>query len=212
MKKVSLSGSLREGVGTKDAKLMRQQDLIPCVMYGGEVQKHFAVNRLELNKLIYTPDVYEVELDLEGEKFSTILKDVQFHPVSDKPLHADFMQMIEGKKLKIEIPVRLEGNAIGVLNGGRLMQNFRKMKVKAFPNELPDIITIDIAKLRIGQKIRVSDVEGKYESLEFLHPSQAVVVGIKTARGAVDEDEEDDNDEEGAEEGAENKEAAEAEA
>lgn len=202
MKKVSLSGSERSGVGTKDAKQLRKEDLIPCVMYGGKEQKHFVIPRLALNKFIYTPEVFEIELDLEGTTFRTILKEVQFHPVTDKPIHADFMELTDGKLVKVELPVKLVGNAIGVRNGGKLMQNFRKIKVKAVPADLPEMVTIDIEKLRIGSKIRIADVSSKYANLEFLHPAQAVVVGIKTARGAVDSDDEEEEGEAAATEEA----------
>jgi large subunit ribosomal protein L25 len=190
MKKVSLSGSVRTSVGTKDAKLLRKEDLIPCVMYGGEEQKHFTVSRLALNKLIYTPEVYEISLDLDGTDHRTILKDIQFHPVSDRVIHADFMQLFEGKAVKVELPVLLEGTSIGVKNGGKLMQHFRKIKVQALPKDLPEMITVDITNLRIGFKIRMGDISSQFSKIEFLHPTQAVVVGIKTARGAVDENEE----------------------
>lgn len=198
MKTVSLSGSLRQSVGTKDAKALRAQDLVPCVMYGGETQKHFTVRRLDLNKLIYTPDVYKIELDLDGEKFETIVKEVQFHPVNDRPIHTDFIELADGRPVKVELPARLLGNALGVRNGGKLMQHFRKLKVKALPGEMPELISIDIEKLRIGQKIRISDVAAKFPGLEFLHPEQAVIVAIKTARGAVDEDEEEEGEAEAA--------------
>ena len=202
MKKVSLSGSARSGVGTKDAKLLRKEDLVPCVMYGGKEQKHFAISRLALNKFIFTPEVFEIELELEGTTYRTILKEVQFHPVNDRPIHADFMELTAGTMVKVELPVKLVGNAIGVKNGGKLMQHFRKIKVNALPADLPEMISVDIEKLRIGFKIRMSDVSNLFPKLDFLHPAQAVVVGIKTARGAVDEDEE-----EGAEEAAGTEEA-----
>jgi len=196
MKKVSLSGSERTSVGTKDAKQLRREDLVPCVIYGGKEQKHFVIPRLALNKFIYTPEVFEIELEIAGTTYRTILKDVQFHPVSDKPIHADFMELTEGKLVKVDLPVKLIGNAIGVKNGGKLMQHFRKISVKAVPADIPELITIDISKLRIGFKIRIGDVSSKYANLEFLHPTQAVVVGIKTARGAVDEVEEESEGEE----------------
>jgi large subunit ribosomal protein L25 len=202
MKKVSLSGSERSSVGTKDAKLLRREDLVPCVMYGGKEQKHFVIPRLALNKFIYTPEVFEIELEVAGSTHRTILKEVQFHPINDKPIHADFMELTDGKLVKVELPVKLVGNSIGVKNGGKLMQHFRKIKVKAVPADIPELITINIEKLRIGFKIRIGDVSSQYPNLEFLHPTQAVLVGIKTARGAVDENEEAGEGEEAATEEA----------
>ena len=199
MKKVSLSGSLRENVGKKDTKALRKEGLVPCVIYGGESQIHFSVKSVELNKLIYTPEVYQIELDLDGKKILAIVKEYQFHPVTDKVIHTDFIELIDTKEVKINLPVKLSGNALGVRNGGRLMSVYRTLSIKGLPSAFPESIEIDITDLRIGQKVRISEV--KTPGLTILAPANAVICGIKTARGAMDEDEEDEEGEEG-EEGA----------
>lgn len=122
MKKVSLSGSLRENVGKKDAKRVRREGSIPCVIYGGEKQIHFAVEDLAFDSLIFTPDVYEINLDIDGKKFTAILQDVQYHPVTDKVLHADFLEVLDGKPVIVGVPVHLIGDSVGVIRGGKLIQ------------------------------------------------------------------------------------------
>jgi large subunit ribosomal protein L25 len=198
MKKVSLSGSPRENVGKKDASHLRAEGKVPCVLYGGDDQKHFSIDRIEFDKFIYTPDVFIYELEVNGEKVDAIIRDIQFHPVTDETMHVDFLQLVEGKSVRMELPLKLVGNAIGVRNGGRLLANFRRIKIKGIPAELPEAVEVDITKLRIGKFIRIEDLE--LPSATILHNAKSVVVGVKMARGAVDEDEEEDEDgEEGAE-------------
>lgn len=196
MKHVSLSGSPRENVGSNDAATLRKEDRVPCVLYGGGDQLHFHVAYNDLSKLVITPNVHLIDLDVNGDKRQAVIKDVQFHPVTDRIIHIDFLELFEDKIVKIDLPVRVTGSAIGVRNGGRLLVQYRKLTVKGFPKEFPDEIVLDITKLRINQKIRVSDLDAA--GLSILHDPQAVVVSIKTARGAMDEDEEDE-DEEGEE-------------
>lgn len=195
MKHVSLSGSPRENVGSKDANALRREERVPCVLYGGENQVHFHVSYNELSKLVITPKVHQVDLDLGGERFSAVIKDVQFHPVTDRITHVDFLQLFDDKVVKIDLPLRVTGSAIGVRNGGKLFVLFRKLTVKGFPPQFPDEIVLDITKLRIGQKIRVKDLDTG--GLTLVHDPEAVVVSIKTARGAVDTGEEEGGDEEG---------------
>jgi large subunit ribosomal protein L25 len=189
MKKVSLSGSVRKNVGKKDAKLMRREGLIPGVLYGNKEQIHFAINENDLNKIVFTPNVYLIDVDIEGKKAQAILKDVQVHPVTDRILHADFQEIIEGKKVKINIPVKYSGLSIGVKNGGKLVQNFRTLTAEALAEDLPDTINIDVTKLKIGGKTRVSDVS--IEGVSFLNPESAVVIAVQMARGASTEEEEE---------------------
>ncbi|MBD3638131.1 MAG: 50S ribosomal protein L25/general stress protein Ctc [Crocinitomicaceae bacterium] len=206
MKEVSLSGSLRESVGKKDAKALRNEGMVPCVVYGGKEQVHFSVKHTELEKLVYTPNVYIVNLDLGGKKVKSVIQEVQHHPVTDNMQHADFIELFDDKKVKVNVPVTITGRSIGVLNGGKLSQIFRKLKVYAVPGELPDSIEVDITNLRIGQSIRVRDL--MKEGLEILNAPSAVVCSIKMARGAVEEEEEELEGEEG-EEGAEGEEGGE---
>ncbi len=197
MKQVSLSGSLRENVGKKDTKALRSDGLIPCVIYGGESQTHFSVKSVDLNKLIYTSDVYKIELDLGGNKVMAIIKECQFHPVSDKVLHVDFIELNEEKEVKIDLPVHLKGNALGVRNGGRLLTIYRTLSLKGLPSAFPESIEIDITDLRIGEKIRISELN--VPGLTILAPANAVICGVKTARGAMDDEEEGEEGAEGEE-------------
>jgi len=210
MKKVSLSGSLRESVGKKDAKKHRKEGKIPCVMYGGKEQIAFVLNEQEFNKLIFTPEVYLLNINLDGEEHLAILQDVQYHPVTDKVLHADFLEVKEKKPITIKLPVEFFGNVPGVIAGGRLIKKMRKVIVRGLASEMPDAIKVDMSGLNIGDNIKIKDLIA--ENLSFLDHENAVVVLVKTARGIEEiegeEEEEEGEGEEGAE-GAESKEGAE---
>ena len=203
MKTITLSGSSRKNVGKREAKLIRKDDRVPAVVYGGEKQIHFSITENDAKKLIITPEVYLVELDIEGKKYRTIVKDAQIHPVTDRILHLDFYQITEGKEFKVKLPVKLSGFSRGVKNGGRLRQNFRKLHVLGLEENLPDAIEIDITPLKIGHKKRIEDLS--ISGVKFLETANAVVVGVLMARAAVEEEEEEEEEEEGAEgaEGAE---------
>lgn len=196
MKTLSLSGSIRENVGKKGAIELRRQGRVPAVLYGGEKQTHFSLSYNDAKKLIVTTDVFVVELELEGKKTKAIVQEVQIHPVTDRTIHLDFLEISDSKPFKIQLPVRLEGFSRGVRNGGRLRQNFRKINVSGLEKDLPEAIVIDITPLKIGDKKRVADIS--LSGLTFLDPENAVVVGIQTAR-AIIEDEEEEELEEGAE-------------
>jgi len=197
MKTVSISGSLRESVGKKDAKKNRKLGKIPCVTYGGKEQIHFTVDEIDFSKLIFTPEVFIINIEINGNEYTTILQDVQYHPVTDKVLHVDFLEVIPGHPIIIGIPVILEGSSQGVLKGGEFIQKLRKLKVKALPRHLPDNIVIDISDLDIGDNIRIKDI--KQEDLEFLDIQNAIVVGVITARGIEEEEEEAEGEGEGEE-------------
>ncbi|MBK9190764.1 MAG: 50S ribosomal protein L25 [Crocinitomicaceae bacterium] len=144
MKEVSLSGSLRANVGTKDATAVRNSGRIPCIVYGGAAQTAFTVAILDMERLVFTPHVSIVNLDIDGKKSKAIIQSVQFHPVTDKIHHVDFLELNDNKKVKIEVPLVLTGRSEGVMAGGKLQQVFRKLRVQALPKDLPDQITIDI--------------------------------------------------------------------
>lgn len=194
MKVAPLSGSLRANVGKKDAKAMRNAGLVPCVLYGQGSQTHFTIKDIAIEKLVFNPDVFQIELDIEGKKTNAIIQDLQQDPITDKVLHVDFLELNAKKPVKVALPVRLTGSSRGVLAGGKLMQVFRRLKVIAIPGELPEAIIIDIAKLRIGQSIRVGDLETS--GLKFVDAKSAVVVSVKMARGASKAAEADDEEEE----------------
>jgi len=187
MKKVSISGSLRENVGKKDAKKHRKEGNVPCVLYGGEKQIHFAGSEKDFGKIIFTPEAYLVNLVIDGKEYDAILQDIQYHPVTDKILHMDFLQINEDKPVSIAVPVRFTGTSKGVLRGGKITKKYRKLLIKALPANLPDEVVVDITELNIGQVIKVSDLT--MENVEFLDVPTSVVATIKTTRGAAGEGE-----------------------
>ena len=206
MKTVSLSGSPRENVGKKGANILRKDGRVPSVVYGGKKQTHFSVLENEAKKLVFTPNIYLIELEIEGKKSKAILQEVQTHPVTDRILHLDFLEVSDSKPFKLNLPVRLEGFSKGVRNGGNLSQNFRKLKVMGLLKDIPDAVKIDITPLTIGDKIRVSDLN--ISGLKFFDPENAVIVGVQMARAVVLEEEEEEEDEtteeaEGTEESSE---------
>lgn len=194
MKVAPLSGSLRANVGKKDAKAMRNAGLVPCVLYGLGSQTHFTIKDIAIEKLVFNPDVFQIEIDIDGKKTKAIIQDLQQDPITDKVLHVDFLELDAKKPVKVGLPVRLTGASRGVLAGGKLMQVFRRLKVIALPGELPEAIIIDIAKLRIGQSIRIGDLETS--GLKFVDAKSAVVVSVKMARGASKAAEADDEEDE----------------
>ena len=204
MKKAQLSGSLRTNVGKKDAAAQRVAGMVPCVIYGTGEQIHFSVRSVDVQKLIFSPDVFQVEIDIDGNKRMAIIQDLQMHPVKDTPMHVDFLELSDDKPVKVSLPLRVTGSAIGVMNGGKLRRPYRKLRMIGLPGNLPEAVTIDISDLRIGHSIRISDIE--VEGVEFLEPANAVVLAVKMARGAAEDEEEEE--EEGAE-GAEGSEGAE---
>lgn len=182
MKVVSLSGSPRENVGKKDAKALRSAGLVPCVLYGSGEQVHFSAEAVQVEKLIYTPEVYKVDLDINGRKSQAIIQEVQQNPLTDDIIHVDFLELNENKPVKVSLPVRIKGIAPGVTSGGKLQQVFRKLKLAGLPKDMPADITLDITKLEIGDAIRVKHVE--IPGVQILDPANAVVVSVKMARGA----------------------------
>lgn len=206
MKKVQLSGSVRANVGKKGAKATRDAGLVPCVLYGQGEQTAFAVKANDIEKIVFSPDVYQVELEIDGKKAVGIIQELQQHPVKGTIRHVDFLELNDKKEVKIGLPVRLTGNSRGVLNGGRLMQIFRRLHVQALPGDLPEAVVIDITELRIGQAIRIKDIAN--DKLKFLDSASAVIVSVARSRVSVD-DEEEAEAEEAAEIAAEEAEAGE---
>ena len=189
MKSVSISAVKRVDLGKKEAKLSRAAGNIPCVMYGGKTNQHFAVKENALNNLVYTPNVYSVAVDIEGTTINALIKDIQFHPVTDRILHIDFIELVPGQEVNTFIPVVFEGSSIGVRNGGKLRTTLRKLSVRATPENLPDNVTLDISEMTIGEKVYVRDVEAT--NFDILTAGSSVIVSVKTARGVVDEEEEE---------------------
>lgn len=208
MKRVSLSGESRTHVGKKDANNLRREGRVPAVLYGGKEQTHFHIDAIQMSKLFINPEIFQITLEIAGKKTDAIIKDVQQHPVSDKITHVDFLELDEKKEVRVNIPIRLTGTAPGVVNGGRLQQVFRRLRVIALPGQLPAELYLDISKLKIGDSIRVGDLD--FPELTFLHDPKSVVVAVKTARTVVlEEDLEEDEEGEEGEEGAEGSEGGE---
>lgn len=205
MEAISMSGNIRTEVGGKESKNTRSEGLVPCVMYGNTDPVHFTIDKRQFRKVVYTPNVYIINLNIDGKEYKAVIKDVQFHPVSDEVLHADFFLPAPGQKFEMKIPVRLAGTSPGVLNGGKLALIYRKLRVSGSLETFPDYIDVSISKLKIGMGIRVSELS--VDGITFLDAPLNYVVNIKTARGAVDVDDEEEGEAEGAAEG-ENAEAA----
>lgn len=202
MKAVSVSGSLRENVGKKDAKNLRKQGLVPCVLYGKGEQKHFSVDKRSFKNLIYTPETNYAEIDIDGTSYKAIVKDAQFHKVTDEILHVDFYEICDTKPIVVDIPLVTVGNSVGVLQGGRLVKHFRRIKVKGLYNKIPDNIEVDISHLKLHDGIVVSELE--IEGVEVMENPATVVVGVLPTRQVEDTLLGDDEDEDGEEtEGAE---------
>jgi large subunit ribosomal protein L25 len=182
MKTFELKGTLRENTGKKAAKAYRGESMVPCVLYGGKEVKHFNVTFDGIRKLVYTPEVYIVNLDLEGKKTSAIMKDLQFHPVSDQLLHVDFLEILDGKPITMEIPIVLEGLAEGVKAGGKLSLDMRKLKVKGLYKNLPEKLIINIESLGLGKTIQVGQLN--FPNLEILNAKDNVVCAVKLTRAA----------------------------
>jgi len=183
MKTASLSGSLRESVGKKDADALRASNRVPGVLYGGAEQCHFSLSEVELNKVVFNPDVFKLELDLNGKKVNCIIQDIQFHPVTDRVTHVDLLEVLPGKPVKVDLPLRTTGQSIGVMNGGRLELNYRRVPVRGLVDQLPECLTVDITSLKIGDNARVRDLE--IEGLDILLSESALLVACKRTRAAM---------------------------
>ncbi len=184
MKSITINGSKRESVGKKSTKALRNAGDVPCVLYGGEQPVHFSAHELAFSKLVYTASAHTVVIAIEGgETYNAVLQDIQFHPVTDKILHIDFYQLFEDKEIAMDIPVNYFGNSKGVIAGGNLRKNQRKLRVKALPANLPDTIDVDITPLKIGGKIYLSELAN--ESYRFLSTGNTVVCQVKRSRVSV---------------------------
>ena len=189
MKSIEIKGSLRTETGKKAAHSLRQNNGVPCVLYGmqkdengNQVATHFTVTVDGLRKLVYTPHIYVVDLNIDGKIVNAIMKDIQFHPVTDAILHVDFLQINEENPIVMEVPVQLEGLAEGVKAGGKLVLQMRKLKVRALYNVIPERLIINVAHLGLGKTVKVGELQ--YEGLELLNAKEAVVCAVKLTRAA----------------------------
>ena len=189
MKSIEIKGSLRTETGKKATRELRKDNGVPCVLYGmqkdengNQVATHFTVTVDGLRKLVYTPHIYVVDLNIDGKIVNAIMKDIQFHPVTDKILHVDFYQIDESKPIVMEVPVKLEGLAEGVKAGGKLALQIRKLKVKALYNLIPERLVVNVTNLGLGKTIKVGELN--YEGLTLLNAKEAVVCAVKLTRAA----------------------------
>lgn len=183
MKTVQLSGSLRANVGKKDSSALRNAGQVPCVLYGQGTQTHFSVKKIAIEKIVFSPDVYQVELNIDGKSAVGIIQELQQHPTKDTIQHVDFLELSDNKSIKINLPVRLTGASPGVMAGGKLMLVFRTLQCVGLPKDLPEAIILNISSLNIGAAIRINSIV--IPGISFLDPANAVVVSVKMARGAV---------------------------
>lgn len=182
MKTFELKGTLRTELGKKVAKAERASDVVPCVLYGGESNFHFVVTNSDLRKLVYSPEVFVVDLKIEGKVIKSIIKALQFHPVTDKLLHIDFLEVNDKKPVAVEIPVKLEGLAEGVKAGGKLALEMRKLKVKGIYSDIPENLVVDVTNLGLGKTIQVGTLT--VPNIEILNAKNAVVCQVKLTRAA----------------------------
>ncbi|HLG02153.1 MAG TPA: 50S ribosomal protein L25 [Bacteroidia bacterium] len=185
MKSVAMSGSLRANVGKKDASELRRKGMVPCVLYGGTEQVMFAVDERAFKGLVYTSEANSVDLDVDGKKHKAILKEIQLHPVTDRIIHADFLEVLSGKDVTVQLPVKFEGSPEGVRAGGRLVRKMRKLEVSGPIDTMPEHITINVESMKIGDSVRVEDM--KREGLTFLDKPNTTIVAVKVTRVIIEE-------------------------
>ncbi len=181
MQVVTISGTPRESLGKKSTKADRAAGLIPCVLYGGDEIYHFTTTAIQVRSLVYTPDFKLADIEMDGKSFKAIVKEVQFHPVTDAILHIDFLRLIDERPVKVQVPVRFFGNSPGLKVGGKLIQNVRRIKIKATPEHLVDELKLDISSLDLGQSIRVRDIEVN-DNIEVMMPGGTPVGTIEIPR------------------------------
>ena len=183
MKSVSISGSLRENVGKKDAKAQRVQGMIPCALYGGKEQKLFVVEEKQFQKLLYTPEVNYVDLSIDGTVVKAIVHETQFHPITDKLLHVDFLEVVDGKPITIEIPFKLTGTSPGVLKGGSLKKRVRKLKVRGLLENVPEYVIADISNMDLNDMMKVADIH--IDNITIVDNPSKVIVAVMPTRNSV---------------------------
>ncbi len=180
MKTLEIIGYHRANLGTKSSKDLRRDGNVPCVLYGGEKQVHFHAPMILFRELVYTPNIHKVLLNVEGDEYECILQDIQFHPVSEIILHADFLQVFEDKAIKMDVPVKYVGNAPGVIAGGRLVSKLNKLKVSAVPAKMPDYIEVDISELELGKSIKVGALTAT--EFEILNSDRSPIASVELTR------------------------------
>lgn len=206
MEIVKIVGHKREDLGKKATRELRKEDKVPCTIYGKDTLVHFYANRIDFKHLIYTPEFKMAEIDVDGEVYKGIVKQTQFHPVTDHILHIDFQRLVDGRKIRVNVPVHLQGNSVGVRNGGRMVQTLRKVEIKSLPENIVAELFVDVSKMTMGDTIRVEDIMNtdKFEVMNSPRLPVATVAVPRTLKAAgMTGEEEDEEDETEAEETAE---------
>ena len=196
MRTVEIIGYKRANLGKADAKRLRADSQVPCVLYGGKEQVHFYAPMILFREIVYTPEAAFVKLNIEGDEYSAILQDIQFHPVSEIILHVDFLVLTDDSPVKMDIPIKFSGEAPGLMQGGKLVVKLRKVRIKALPEKMPDSITMDVSGLELGKSIKVASIEA--DGFEILNNTRVTVASVEIPRALKAEGEEE---EEGGEEG-----------
>ncbi|NVO09689.1 MAG: 50S ribosomal protein L25/general stress protein Ctc [Bacteroidales bacterium] len=188
MKTIEIKGSLRSETGKKMAKVYRKNEQVPAILYGGDVNVMIVVNERDLRPIVYTPTVHIVNINIDGKIYESIVKDIQFHPVSDKILHIDFLHVFDDKKVTVALPVLLTGQAEGAKQGGKVLLITRKLRACGFPQELPEILEVDVTNLGLGKTIMVGDLN--FKNVELIDLKSTVVASVqltRAAKGTVEE-------------------------
>jgi large subunit ribosomal protein L25 len=182
MRTIEITGSFRKELGKKSSRELRNSNNVPCVIYGGKENIHFYTHENNFNKLVYTPDAHLVKLSIEGKEYEAVMKEIQFHPVTDKIIHIDFTEVSDNKPITINIPVRITGDAAGVKAGGKLRLKMRSLAVRGLVNDIPDYLTVDVTDLKIHQSVKVGDLS--FNKIELLDSRKLMVVSVATSRVA----------------------------
>lgn len=186
METITIKGNLRKDLGKKATKAIRREALVPCELYGGSENVHFSTTKKDLKGIVYTPNLYKAGIEVDGKTYEAILKDIQFHPVTDEILHVDFQELVEGTIIRTEVPVRPVGTAVGVKVGGKLLMNVRKLKVKTTPENLKDKIEINVSKLKLGQSFKVRDIEDT--GMQIMNAPSIPIAAVEIPRSLRSED------------------------
>lgn len=186
MKTVALTGELRTELGSKSSRTLRNEGKVPCVLYGGSELIHFFIYSPDFKNLVYTPNTYKVQLTIDGKKYQAILQDMQFHPVNEAIIHADFLLVDDNKQVTVSIPVKVTGNSPGVRSGGKLIQKIQRLKVRGLITNIPDFAQVNIDALDLGQSIKVKQLD--IPSIEILDSKDNAIVSVKMTRNVVKEE------------------------
>ncbi len=193
MRTVEIIGYKRANLGKAEAKRLRSESQVPCVLYGGKEQIHFSSPMILFRDLVYTPEAAFVKLNIEGNEYSAILQDIQFHPVSEVILHADFLALSDDKYIKMDIPVKFTGTSPGIIQGGKLVVKLRKVRIKALPANMPEAITMDVSNLQLGKSLKVASIETN--EFEILNSPRVTLASIQIPRALKGVEGEGDDEE-----------------